>query len=356
MMNSRRTIERADAVADAGVGAALGYSRPGSYEELRAVLSSGAARLPKKLRQVAIHLWQHPTAVALGTVTSIAGEAGVQPSTLVRFAQALGYNGFSDLQAVFQQRLRDRPSPYDARLQAVKAHKSGLSPAGALIEGFSQAAMRSIEKFRERMNPEDLNEAATILANANTIYLIGLRRSYPVSAYLNYVLGTLGIKTVLAGSPSGIDREVLSFSGPHDAALAISFTPYAPTAIEHARQVVSQKTPLVAITDSPFSPLALGTNLRFEIVENDFEGFRTLAATMTLAAVLAVAIADKRRSRERQMSSCCAVKRHSALGWTSWGKKFSALKNCPASRRPSSPASCSAKTKPSRATQEWSKL
>jgi uncharacterized protein with PhoU and TrkA domain len=42
--------------------------------------------------------------------------------------------------------------------------------------------------------------------------------------------------------------------------------------------------------------LSLSTNLRFEIVENDFEGFRTLAATMTLAAVLAVAVADKRRS------------------------------------------------------------
>ena len=106
-MNSRRTIERADAVADAGVGAALGYSRPGSYEELRAVLSSGTARLPKKLRQVAIHLWQHPTAVALGTVTSVAGEAGVQPSTLVRFAQAFGYSGFSDLQDVFKAHLAE---------------------------------------------------------------------------------------------------------------------------------------------------------------------------------------------------------------------------------------------------------
>src|SRR5580698_2396486 len=104
-MASRKSADRtdrADAVADAGVGAALGYSRPGSYEELRAVLSSGTARLPKKLRQVAIHLWQHPTAVALGTVTSVADEAGVQPSTLVRFAQAFGYSGFSDLQEVFK--------------------------------------------------------------------------------------------------------------------------------------------------------------------------------------------------------------------------------------------------------------
>jgi DNA-binding MurR/RpiR family transcriptional regulator len=109
-MISRKPVERterADVVADAGVGAALGYSRPDSYEELRAVLSSGTARLPKKLRQVAIHLWQHPTAVALGTVTSVASEAGVQPSTLVRFAQAFGYSGFSDLQDVFKAHLAD---------------------------------------------------------------------------------------------------------------------------------------------------------------------------------------------------------------------------------------------------------
>ena len=121
-MSRGRSIDRsdrADAVADADVGAALGYSRPGSYEELRAVLSSGTARLPKKLRQVAIHLWQHPTAVALGTVTSVAGEAGVQPSTLVRFAQAFGYTGFSDLQDVFKAHLadggrgsRDRAQPH----------------------------------------------------------------------------------------------------------------------------------------------------------------------------------------------------------------------------------------------------
>ena len=109
-MASRRTAEGAGpaaGVAGADIGAALGYSRPGSYEELRAVLSSGTARLPKKLRQVAIHLWQHPTAVALGTVTSVAGEAGVQPSTLVRFAQAFGYSGFSDLQDVFKAYLAD---------------------------------------------------------------------------------------------------------------------------------------------------------------------------------------------------------------------------------------------------------
>ena len=43
------------------------------------MLSSGTMRLPKKLRQVAIYLWQHPTVVALGTVTNVAKQAGVNP-------------------------------------------------------------------------------------------------------------------------------------------------------------------------------------------------------------------------------------------------------------------------------------
>ena len=147
-----------------------------------------------------------------------------------------------------------------------------------MIDGFSQAAIRSVERLKERVKPGDLDEAARILAAANTIYLIGLRRSYPITAYLGYAFGTLGVKTALAGSPGGVDREMLSFAGPRDAALAVSFTPYAPATVEYTRQVVSQNAPLVAITDSPFSPLALNTRVWFEIVESDFEEFRTLAA------------------------------------------------------------------------------
>ncbi|THD43279.1 MAG: MurR/RpiR family transcriptional regulator [Bradyrhizobium sp.] len=276
---------------------------PREFNDLRDLIMVKRDKLPKRLAQVAAFTVESPDDIAFGTVGSIAEQAAVHPSTLVRFAQALGYDGFSDLQAVFQQRLRDRPSPYDARLDAVGARTSGPSPVAALVEGFSQASIRSVERLRERIEVAALNEASEILARANTVYLIGLRRSYPVTSYLNYAFGTLGVQTVLAGSPSGVDREALSFAGPRDAALAISVAPYTPAAIEYARQVAMQKTPLIAITDSPFSPLATTTSLWFEIVESDFEGFRTLAATMTLAAVLAVAVAEKRRANDKRKSS-----------------------------------------------------
>ena len=174
-MNSHRTLEKAGAtaeVAGADVGAALGYSRPGSYEELRAVLSSGTARLPKKLRQVAIHLWQHPTAVALGTVTSVAGEAGDQPSTLVRFAQAFGYSGFSDLQDVFKayladggRRARDHAhSPWDGE-------SSG--DAARLVDGFIGASATSLAHVRQRLDLAQFEIMSQTLASADLIYIIG---------------------------------------------------------------------------------------------------------------------------------------------------------------------------------------
>ncbi|MIL09680.1 SIS domain-containing protein, partial [Salmonella enterica subsp. enterica] len=55
--------------------------------------------------------------------------------------------------------------------------------------------------------------------------------------------------------------------------------------------------PLVAITDSAFSPLAETADQWFEIAEADYSGFRSLAATMALAMGIAVAIAEARRGK-----------------------------------------------------------
>ncbi len=273
---------------------------PQAFNELRDLIIEKRDKLPRRLAQVAAYTIEFPDDIAFGTVGSISERAAVQPSTLVRFAKALGYSGFSELQAVFQQRLRDRPNNYEARLEALDAHTSGHSPAMALIDGFSQAAIRSVERFKERIKPERPGRGGA--DSRRRRHSLSDRPPAIVSDHRLFELRVWNAwrQDGAAGSPSGVDREMLSFAGPRDAALAVSFTPYAPTTVEYTRQVVSQNTPLIAITDSPFSPLALNTSVWFEIVESDFEGFRTLAATMTLAAALAVAVAEQRRLNERR--------------------------------------------------------
>ena len=75
---------------------------PRDFNSLRALIVARRGGLPKRLVQVADFAVEHPQEIAFSRVADLATQAGVQPSTLVRFAQTLGYSGFSDLQAVFR--------------------------------------------------------------------------------------------------------------------------------------------------------------------------------------------------------------------------------------------------------------
>lgn len=267
---------------------------PRSFTALRQALIDRKSKLPKRLAQVAAFTMANPDDIAFGTAASIAQRAQVQPSTLVRFAQALGYEGFSDLQSIFRERLRDRVPTYEERLRGLRDHSDAAHKAGVLFEGFANAAERSIQSLKDRLRPELIERALSLLAPADTIYLIGQRRSFPVTAYMNYALGKLGVKNVLIGSAPGNDAETLSFATPDDAALAVSFTPYASATVEHSQRIAGRGTPVVVITDSPFSPLLPSAKAWFEVVEQDFEGFRPMSATLALSMTLAVGIAERR--------------------------------------------------------------
>jgi DNA-binding MurR/RpiR family transcriptional regulator len=273
-------------------------SPPRDFAGLRDLIVASKNRLPKRLAQVASFAIGNPDEIALGTAASIAERVAVQPSTLVRFAKVLGYQGFSELQAVFRERLRGRLSTYDDRLQSVRSHTDPATKSAQLFDGFCRAAVRSVGALRDEIDPGTIEAAARRLAAADTIYLIAQRRSYPVTSYFSYAFGTLGIKTVLVGSAAGTDPETLSFATVRDAAIAVSFTPYAPATLSYVRTIAQRGTPLVVVTDSPFSPLASATDLWFEVVEADYEGFRCLSATMTLAITLAVTVAEMRRSQQ----------------------------------------------------------
>ena len=76
--------------------------------------------------------------------------------------------------------------------------------------------------------------------------------------------------------------------------LAISFTPYAPITAELAATAWRRKVPVVAITDSAFSPLVYGADVWLEVSEADYAAFRSLSASFALAMAIAVGTAEKR--------------------------------------------------------------
>lgn len=268
---------------------------PKNFEALRALILERRRDLPKRLAQVAAFALDNPDEIAFGTAASIAADADVQPSTLVRFSQTFGFDGFSALQAVFRARLRERNSSYEDRLAELESGDATPAGSAAILNSFIGAAHRSLDNLSAAIDPQKFESASRLLASAGTIHLIARRRSYPIATYMAYALSQLKIRCQIAGTASGIDDDLLALADEGDAAFAVSFSGYAPETITQASALAARGVPVVSLTDSAFSPLAECSTIWFELVEADHAGFRSLSASMAFAMALAVAIAEERR-------------------------------------------------------------
>ncbi|MBU6449022.1 MAG: MurR/RpiR family transcriptional regulator [Rhodospirillales bacterium] len=272
----------------------LSTSPPPSFTALREVLAERQGNLPKRLAQVARFTLDRPDEMALGTVAELAAAAGVQPSALVRFAQTLGYSGFSDLQQVLRARLRERSPDYRERLSKVKDETGQSANAASMLARLVETSVQSLDRLSSSIAPAALEHAVEALAGARMVYLLGQRRTFPIAAYLSYMFGNLDIPHMLLDNTGGmVDLQARS-AGPQDALLAISFTPYAPTTVQIAIEAAARGVPVIAITDSAFSPIASIAEAWLEVAEAELGAFRTLSATLTLAMSLAITIAEQR--------------------------------------------------------------
>ncbi|MCQ8239306.1 MurR/RpiR family transcriptional regulator [Rhizosaccharibacter radicis] len=282
---------------EAGSGAA---DIPRDFKSLRALIVARRPMLPKRLLQVADFAVDHPQEIAFARVADLATQAGVQPSTLVRFAQTLGYSGFSDLQAVFRAHARQRWPDYRERLHTLSEPDEERAPGGhdplRMLHGFVHASRVSLDHLEQTIDGAALEQAVRILAGARTLCLAGTRRVYPVMLYLLYALRKLGIRTELLDNAGGLAQRQTELLGAGDVVLAVSFTPYAAETLDLSTLAARRGVDVVAITDSPFSPLTQVASCWLEVAETDHAGFRALSATFALATMLAVSVAERREA------------------------------------------------------------
>ena len=252
------------------------------------MLASGTVHFPKRLRQVAIFLWQHPSEVAVGTISQVAEQAGVQPSTLVRFAQSLGYAGFSDLQGVFKEHVKG--SWPDGRPRQAPDASADMH----FLNGLVAASQASLARVGDGFDSASFERAADLLAEAELIYVIGSKRAFPVTAYVSLALSQQGVKNLLVDNVGSTALDQVGCIGPRDAVLAVSFSPYNSITPDLVAMARDRDAGVAAITDSTFSPLVKLADACIEVVESDFAGFRSLAASLAVGMALVQGVVVRR--------------------------------------------------------------
>ncbi|WP_283195111.1 MurR/RpiR family transcriptional regulator [Rhizobium sp. AN80A] len=257
--------------------------------------------LSDRFQQVARFITQNPNVVAMQSINVIAEQCGAHPSILVRFAQHFGFSGFKQLQAVFQTRLSTAAPGYRERISALDADLEKTKKNGNL--GFlHDLVVRDIATLQGLLNTvseENLSQAATVLNDADTIFIVGQLRSEPIARFLRYVLSMLRRRVVLLDPAGGLAPEMAQVMGPRDVLVAISFRHYAKEVIAIADVAAQNGTPMVAITDSQLSPLAKGAAVLFTVPEDEYSFSRSLAAPMCLTQCIAVSLAAMLQTNDK---------------------------------------------------------
>ena len=262
---------------------------PRSFAALEALIARRHGGLSSRLRDIAEFALAHPDAVALETVAGVAALAGVAPSALVRFAQALGFEGFSDMQRVFRERFAP---PYRER---IRPNEPGSAPQ--VLERFVQGGIEALERLGREIPPESLDAAAGLIADARRVGVVARRRSFPVATYLAYGLLQLGKPALLLDGAGGFPELEAATLGEGDLLIAVSFKPYAPETLHLAARARETGAAILALTDTPLSPLVPLAGTVLFLREAEVAGVRSLSASMCLAVSLIVAAGTRIAAR-----------------------------------------------------------
>ncbi|MFG0876113.1 MurR/RpiR family transcriptional regulator [Aeromonas media] len=268
--------------------------------ELQDQIRTRYGELSKRLQQVAKYLIDNKNIVAMQTVAAIAKEAGVPPSTLIRFASTFGFSGFNEMKQIFRLDLVKETASYTerARLFREMEGEASVEQPQHILQEFVRANTQSMQQLLLHTPEADLRHALTLLETADTIYVIGSRRSFSAAVYLRYALGHLERRTVLLDGLGGMLAEQLALMNSRDAVISISFIPYADETLMVSEKAAQVGASQIVVTDSQISPLASLSDVCFVVKEAQVGAFRSQTATLCLLQSLTVSLAFKKSEGE----------------------------------------------------------
>ena len=228
----------------------------------------------------------------------------VSHSTVVRTAQAIGFEGFPDLQAALQEQFLGRMNSSSIYQVGSRKLSSQLSDqnedTASILKRVMLTDARNIESLTEQISLPDFERTIDLLVHAPTVYIIGLRASSPLA--LNFTIGLRQIRpncTMLRPDFGDLVDQAASI-GEGDVLFSICFGRYMRetlTCMDYARKA---KATVITVTDTPLSPAAKRADLAFVVRYGVwFYGASTALFSLLNALMMAILLRHGAAAQQR---------------------------------------------------------
>lgn len=263
-----------------------------SNQDLMRTIQIKFPRLSKGQKLIAEYILKHYDKAAFMTAAKLGISVGVSESTVVRFANELGFSGYPKLQKALQELIKNKLTT----VQRIELANDFISEENAL-KGVLKADMENIRATLEKINHKTFEDVVQNIFEAKKIYIIGLRSSTALAEFLGFYLNVIldNVKVVAYGM-SDIFEQMINV-GEGDLVIGIGFPRYATKTIEALSFSQSRKAKVVAITDSLLSPLAAKADYSLIAQSNMASFVDSLVAPLSVinALIIAVGLREKEK-------------------------------------------------------------
>ncbi|SHK19539.1 transcriptional regulator, RpiR family [Geosporobacter subterraneus DSM 17957] len=242
-------------------------------------------RLSKGQKLIAEFISNNYDKAAFMTASKLGNKVGVSESTVVRFANTLGYDGYPKLQRELQELIKTKLTTVQ-RLEMSKDYSS----ESAVLKKVLKADMDNIRATIEEIDAEVFQKVVNSIFDAKRIYILGLRSSTTLAEYLGFYLNLIhdNVKVVTSGV-SDIFEQMIRV-GKEDLVIGISFPRYSTNTLNALKYTKEQGALVVGITDSQVSPIASIADYTLTARSHMATFVDSLVAPLSLINALVVAV------------------------------------------------------------------
>jgi len=265
--------------------------------DLLQCINTSYKSMSKGQKQIAQYILDNYDKAAFITASKMGKLVGVSESTVVRFAYALGYDGYPSLQRSLQELIRNKLTSVQ-RIQLTNDIQEG-----DVLKTVLKADMHNIRSTIESIDEGAFEHVVSGLLSAKKVYVLGQRSSTPLAEFFGYYLNFVleNVRIVTAGTGDIFEQMIRITEG--DVCIGISFPRYSTRTVEGMKFAKGKGARVFAITDGMISPLADCAE-EVLIARSDMASFAdSLVAPLSLINAIIVALSIRRKVEVSQRFS-----------------------------------------------------
>lgn len=262
-------------------------------EDLLIRISDMMPEFSKGQKLIATYILEHYEKAAYMTALKLGNTVNVSESTVVRFANRLGYEGYPQLQRSLQSHIKNRLTS----IQRMDVTRSRIGTLDNPVGGVLNQDIDKIRRTIEAVSSEHFERAVNIICSAKAIYLQGAMSSGILANFMHYYLRLIfdNVSHIGAVATNELYQQMVHI-GEGDVLIAMSFPRYATSTIEACKFASECGASIVAITDSDNSPLVQYADATLFAYSDMVSFVDSLVAPMSLINALIVALSDRNRT------------------------------------------------------------